>query len=108
MLLNTTVEVFGIEFDIEFEHTPEQKEVRHEANGDPGCEGLPEEIEIVGIEHKGVDFSEFFLEYNWENVVRNNFWEKDGKGSYRKNTDITHTHKMLDMFYDEMENNRES
>ena len=63
MNLSRTVTLQGIEFEVEFDYTPEQKEVRYLANGDPGCEGIPESVEITSIEFKGVDMYEFMDYY---------------------------------------------
>ena len=49
----------GIDFDVTFDLQPEEKEVLYDSNneGYPGC---PERIDYIHIEHKGVDFDDFF------------------------------------------------
>jgi len=51
----------SIEFDIEFEYTPEDPMVMYYPDGS-GYPGSPPEVEIQSIFHKGTDFTEFFEE----------------------------------------------
>lgn len=51
--METTINYRGIEFDVEYTYTPEEK-------GDRDYPGCPADIEIWKIEFEGKDFYDFF------------------------------------------------
>ena len=57
----TTITLEGIEFDVDFNYTPEEKPVYRDSNGE-GHPGSPSEVEILSIEHKGTDFTNFLVD----------------------------------------------
>lgn len=60
--MNRTIELRGIEFEIEFDYYPEEQPVYYMSNGDPGYPGSPAEVEIQDITFEGVSMYEFFEE----------------------------------------------
>ncbi|KKK93155.1 hypothetical protein LCGC14_2695760 [marine sediment metagenome] len=71
--MKTTIKYKGIEFDVEFDYQPEEKQVRFDSNntGYPGC--AAEIGSIYVITHNGTDFLEFF-ENNLE-LIRKAIWK---------------------------------
>jgi hypothetical protein len=57
--MNETITIKGVEFDVQFNYTPEEKEVRYDKDmaGHPGSAA---EIEILEVMYKGTCFLEFF------------------------------------------------
>ncbi len=55
-----TIEVMGVEMQVEYDHSPFLKGKWTLSNGDPGYPDEPEEIEITSIEING---------YDWTNLV---------------------------------------
>jgi hypothetical protein len=51
--MEATINYKGVDFDVDFEYTPEEKRTRD-------YPGYPEYVEIFSISHKGTDFMEFF------------------------------------------------
>ena len=58
--MKATITYKGIEFDVEFDYQPEEKQVRHYSDGTgyPGC--AAEIGSIYVITRNGTDFLEFF------------------------------------------------
>ena len=64
-MLSTTITLSDIEFDVDFNYTPEEKPVYYDSNmeGHPGCSA---EVEILEISHKGTDFTDFLFDKHEE------------------------------------------
>ncbi len=58
------IKIKGVEFEVEYSYSPAEQEVRYDHNltGHPASD---EEVEIISIQHKETDFTEFFEE-DWE------------------------------------------
>ena len=57
--MEITLQFMGIEFDVEFDYQPMEKEVMYYSDGS-GYPGCAEAVEGVSkFEHKGTDFYEF-------------------------------------------------
>ena len=56
---DTTIELRGIQFDVEFDYQPPEPEERHHSDGGgyPGCAAS---LEVTMVSFKGHDFWEFF------------------------------------------------
>jgi hypothetical protein len=65
----------GIDFDVEFDFKPEEREVRYypDGSGYPGC---PASIDNISIYHKGVNFTEFIDEIVGLDKIEELLWEK--------------------------------
>ena len=63
-----TFTYYGIDFDVEFNYSPEEPEVTYyrDGSGYPGC---PSEFEIITIFHKGADFKNL-LEYKIKDMTQ--------------------------------------
>jgi len=57
----------GIDFVVNYEHEPEEKEVRYYSDGS-GYPGYPEIYEIESITHKDTDFMIFFNDKDIEAI----------------------------------------
>jgi hypothetical protein len=58
--MKRTVTINGIEFDVEFDYSPAEPEVRYfsDGSGDPGCDACVDNISM--IDYEGYDWYEFF------------------------------------------------
>lgn len=56
----------GIEFEVEYDYQPEEKEVRYYSDGS-GYPGCPASLDITEITHKGVSFWDL-LEGNLDEI----------------------------------------
>jgi len=56
--MKTTIEIQKIPFEVEFNYTPEEKEVLYykDGTGYPGCDS---KVELIEVMHKGTDFLDF-------------------------------------------------
>ena len=61
--MKTNIEYRGIDFHVEWEHTPGE-DMTYDY---PGC---PEEAEIIRIMHKQTDFTQFFTDRDIEEITK--------------------------------------
>jgi len=59
LTMNETITIKGVEFDVQFNYTPEEPEVRYDKDM-AGHPGSASEIEILEVQYKGTCFLEFF------------------------------------------------
>ena len=71
--MNITVNILGVDFDIEFDYQPEERMVRHYADGSgyPGCAASIDGISK--IEYEGYDWYDIFE--GKFNIVEDAIWE---------------------------------
>ena len=58
---STRIEFRGKIFEVEFDYTPEEKQVRYDSNG-TGYPGCAEQVDICKVTHNGEDFTDFIFE----------------------------------------------
>ena len=67
--------------EVHYDYTPEEKVLPYLQNGDPGCPGNPEQIEINLILLDGVDVTDFVyhfsIEEKIEEMIRKKYEEYD-------------------------------
>lgn len=66
------IELKGVELDVWFDYTPEEKEIRYDSNmeGHPGC---PESIEVTGVEYEGEDWYDMLTPKAFE-YIEESIW----------------------------------
>lgn len=70
-----TINFKGIDFDIEFDYQPEEKEVRYYSDGS-GYPGCPASIDNISVYHKGTDFTEFISEIVGLDKIEEELWAR--------------------------------
>ena len=61
IMSSTQIELRGKIFEVEFDYTPEEKQVTYypDGSGYPGC---AEQVDICKVTHNGEDFTDFIFE----------------------------------------------
>jgi hypothetical protein len=73
----TTVEYMWVEFDIEYDYQPAEKEVRYYSDGS-GYPGCPESLEITDIRIGGVDVNELCNAHGITEKLEEKMYENRG------------------------------
>lgn len=64
-----------LEVEIEYEYTPEEKEVWTLSNGDPGYPGYPATVDIIDVYHGGLSIMAFIGEMYLEKEMEYLVWK---------------------------------
>jgi hypothetical protein len=69
------IDINGIDFEVEFDFQPEEKEVRYYSDGS-GYPGCPASIDNINVSFKGTDFTDFMKETIGLDKVEELLWKR--------------------------------
>jgi hypothetical protein len=74
--MEAILEIRGLDFDLEYEYTPEEPPVMFTVEGH-GNPGEPETLEILEIHLEGttISFTDFFIELNEMDEIKDLLWK---------------------------------